>query len=83
MPILGQKYRHIDMSGLLIGHNRTAKVRIYLLIIKCFRKKLILKIAVLFKKTETHCCISVLECYCQVFASCIAYCFMSLTGTIL
>ena len=39
MPILGQKYRHIDMSGLLIGHNRTAKVRIYLLIIKCFRKK--------------------------------------------
>ena len=39
MPILGQKYRHIDMSGLLIGHNRTAKIRIYLLIIKCFRKK--------------------------------------------
>ena len=39
MPILGQKYRHIDMSGLLIGHNRTAKVRIYLLIINIFRKK--------------------------------------------
>ena len=39
MPILGQKYRHIDMSWLLIGHNRTAKVRIYLLIINIFRKK--------------------------------------------
>ena len=39
MPILGQKYRHIDMSGLLIGHNRTAKVQIYLLIIKDFEKK--------------------------------------------
>ena len=39
MPILGQKYRHLDMSWLLIGHNRTAKVQIYLLIIKCFEKK--------------------------------------------
>ena len=39
MPILGQKYRHIDMSWLLIGHNRTAKVQIYLLIINIFRKK--------------------------------------------
>ena len=39
MPTLGQKHRHLDMSWLLIGHNRTAKVRIYLLIIKCFRKK--------------------------------------------
>ena len=42
MPILGQKYRHIDMSGLLIGHNRTAKVRIYLLITKCFREKVVI-----------------------------------------
>ncbi len=42
MPILGQKYRHIDMSGLLIGHNRTAKVRIYLLIIKEFKKKVLM-----------------------------------------
>ena len=39
MPILGQKHRHLDMSWLLIGHNRTAKVRIYLLIIKDFEKK--------------------------------------------
>ena len=39
MPILGQKYRHLDMSWLLIGHNRTAKVQIYLLIIKDFEKK--------------------------------------------
>ena len=44
MPILGQKYRHIDMSGLLIGHNRTAKVRIYLLIINIFRKKKLKKV---------------------------------------
>lgn len=43
MPILGQKYRHIDMSGLLIGHNRTAKVRIYLLIIKEFSKKVLVE----------------------------------------
>ena len=39
MPTLGQKHRHLDMSWLLIGHNRTAKVRIYLLIINIFRKK--------------------------------------------
>lgn len=39
MPILGQKHRHLDMSWLLIGHNRTAKVQIYLLIIKDFEKK--------------------------------------------
>ena len=45
MPILGQKYRHIDMSGLLIGHNRTAKVQIYLLIIKDFEKKQKLRIS--------------------------------------
>lgn len=46
MPTLGQKHRHLDMSWLLIGHNRTAKVRIYLLIINIFRKKV--------EKTSPH-----------------------------